>query len=490
MSNAHVRSHTNLSPTQFQASGRFRVLIIVLACIGAFALGVLSPRLWEIGVSGRELFPLLGLAFLCAAPFLHQLNAGRVEIFDPIHAFSLSIALAFVVGPALMLLRGLVGVRDVSLRPELPEALFIAALGLLGAYIGSAWAGRIAARNAADGRQHGEYSVRQRRRVFFLLVATLFVSIALFVTWFVVADIPFAYLNALAADIGYTDATTSASTSLFYLWSFRRSWPLLIIACWLFAPNRFWKAIIAFAWLLNLAIYVTGANRTSVFNLLVITFIVFYLQRQKRPSLITLALLATLVLALAGGLVLSRGRVATTLDSETIVEAALEDLMDRGAATGLLQVVYTFPERAPYMGARAFSDLMAAPIPRSLWPDKPSLTPVQDLTTLYTPTMRAHAPGALGIYYAGLSYAGPIAIMALYSLLTGWIFQMWRRDPENPFLQLFLAGCPTTIWTLLHRGPPTFALILLAYNFGPVFLIWWASRSQAGRSIPSMAPAT
>lgn len=471
-------------------SQRVRHLIIVAACLLAVAIGYGSVHIYRVGASGRELLALLVLSVLCLTPAIVQSNRGRFELFDPVNAFSFTFFLAFVVGPTLMFLRGLVGVNGISLRLQLAPALTIAAVGLTSAYFGSWWISRRERVWQAQTPKTVDYSAHNRNEIFGRLLLLLFVAIAAFVWWTILAGIPLTYLNALSEDVAYTDSTRSASTSLFYLWMFRRSWPALIVAGLLFAPNRFWRMVMGVAWIANLLFYVAGANRTSVFTLLSITTIVYYLNKNRRPSPFVLAAAALMILALSGTLVLSRGRLAPTLNSESVVEAAAGEIMDRGAATGLMGVMYTFPGRAPHVGLTAVSDLLVAWIPRALWPAKPSLTPVQDLANLYVPTAKAHAPGALGIYYAGFSVAGVVFIMMLYGGLAAYVYRLWQANPRDPFLQLFLAACPATIWTLVHRGPPTFALLVLLYNFGPVVTVWiWARRRQrelipASRSTP------
>jgi oligosaccharide repeat unit polymerase len=447
------------------------LLLLLLAPLGAFVAIWLVRFPW----SGLEGLLLVALALLCTVPLTFRFLLSKPDIFEPIYMMALTVLLAFVLSPVLMLRGGFVGVQSIGLhlRSELAAVTLMAIVGLVGFYLGYGLIRRRAGRQAASGSSAPAHDDFDSSLVFRLSVLALALTVALFLLWSRISEVPLSYLNVFLESVHYTSATRVASRSVYYLWMFRRSWPLLILLAWQFAPNREWKVLLALAWLANLIVYVLAANRGTLFSLIGATLVVAYLRRRKQPSLPMMALLVAVLVLGAGFLINVRGAYVEELDLVGILETSAEDLTDRGAATGAMLISRVFPEYTAFLGPRIWNDLIIAPIPRLLWPDKPT-GPEFDLRSTVSAYLSGyHAPGLVGVYYAGFGLAGPFLIMFLYGAVSAAIYSRWARSPDHPFRQIMLAGWLSMIWIIFHRGLASFWAVQAFYYLGPVLLVWY-----------------
>ena len=467
------------SGNQMTPLSRERLSAAVLACLvcipaGYIAASLNSYMVWNITEMSLVVL-LVGLVFI---PITAGIYSNQLDVFEPIHMFAFTFLIAFGLGTlALLLQDDRIMIGGVNYRPVLAKALLVAVIGLSGSYTGYAY-----------GRHSLSESVLPRFKrllgleppsgtVFYLSLIALISSGLLYYLWLRIANIPFVYLNTLSDDVTYGQATKMARINIYYLWMFRLSWPLLILLTWSYAPNRFWKLVLALVWLVNLILFIMGGNRSNLFSLLGAGLIAYYLGRQTRPSFLSASLLLTLVIFGVGAMVLIRGYTSPseTLETSSVLKAAAEEITERGTATGLIASVHVFPEIADFIGFSAISDLFYAPIPRVLWPDKPPVIPAQLVINYHVP--RAHAPGVLGVYFAGFGLVGPFVILFFYGALSAIIYEAWKQEPRNVFYQIVLAGWIPLIWVIIHRGPPSLFLIRSMYIFGPIFLV----RYMAGR---------
>lgn len=448
--------------------------LVILLMVGLLAGGIFVVSSLQVAWTTSEAVLLGVLTLLCVGPAFSTALSKKTEfdLFEPSYWFGITFFIAFVVSPIIMIDRGLVGTRSTSYRDQLAPALLLANIGLAGSYLGYYWGRTQLANYWAKRELYSPQTKSEKSRVFTLALIFFIIAVASFVLWWIIGGVPLEYINALDDEITYSTASDTASGSSFYFFMARRSWPLLIIVMWYFAPNSFWKLVAGFAWIANFLVYAAQANRSTLFFLVCATYLSYYMIRRKQPNVLTLGLLATFIFFAGAYLVVARGRGVPNQINFT--QQVVEEITDRGAATGLMPVMLVFPERNRHIGLVAMSDLIYAPVPRALWPEKPSLRPVQDILNANTP-VRAHAPGVLGIYFAGFGHVGVFVALFLYGVLSAWFYNLWVAHPDKWVAWLILAGWLPLLWILIHRGVISKQIIMMFYHFGPALLAYWLS---------------
>lgn len=447
--------------------------IVLAALLLCTAIGVATPFLAPVSWATRELLLLLVLGILCMSPIAVARYHDRIDMFEPIYMFSFTFFVAFFVAPIIMLLRGEVGAFGINYRPELAEALLIALVGLTGSYLGYSWVLWRLGANPSPRSRGGDSEHYGTAYVW--AVGILLVSFGGFFLWIELVDIPFFLLNVLDNAVGYTTATQEARNSIYYLFMLRRSWPWLVLLIWGLATSPPQRRVAGVMWLITFVMYMIAANRGSLFTFLGGTIIFYYLRRGTRPAVRTIVIAILAFILVGGTLVTARGvqgsRTLAQAESKVALSLseAADEITERGAASALMIVASVFNERSHYLGLDVVSDLIYAPIPRVLWPDKPTTFELTRVVETYVPFL--HAPGVLGIYYAGFGLFGPAVVLFVYGAVSSYLYIAWKRDPSNPFFQVFLAAWIPTLWVLIHRGSASFLAVQIVYMFGPLLLV-------------------
>jgi oligosaccharide repeat unit polymerase len=458
-----------------QLMGEKNALIALCCLLAAFAGYLTATASSQLDWTVPEALGNSLLLLLCVLPFIVALYRGRVDIFEPIYMLSVVFLIAFLLPSLLFILSDYVSSTGLSYRIGLSKALFIACVGLLGGYLGYIWGRSLGSSLISTGSKSNSRSTNNIREtnIFYLAVAVLVITAVLFSAWVVVGRVPLAYLNALNEDVSYTLAGRSVTTNIVYFWMFRLAWPLLILLALRYAPNHFWRALIGSAWVLNLIVYTLAGNRGTLFILLGASAVAYYLRRKTRPSATSCFLALALVAFISSYLLSARGFGARSpVNYERIKADAIGEITDRGALRSLIDVAYVFPGRADFVGFDALSDAIYAPVPRVLWPNKPSLRAVQDISGKYVLRGKVSAIPAVGIYYAGFGVVGAFAIVFVYGVLSGIIYEFWLNTQDLPFSQVLLAGWLPFTWVLINRGALSLVIVQSVYIFGPVLSVW------------------
>jgi oligosaccharide repeat unit polymerase len=442
-----------------------------------------------VSLSGRleiELLPAVLLWFLAALscfPFSWTVFRGeRIDVFEPIYAFSLTYFISFVIGTLFIVWEGHTMRTGISYHSELGDALFIACIGLVGGYVGYFWGKRGLVRSVFARSRSWLESLRclDNKLVFRLSVVFLIGTVVLFYFWLLVSNVPLSYLNALNEEIGYGYATRLATSNLIFLFALPRTWPLLILLGFLYAPDRVSKRIMIAAWMANALFVAMSTVREAILFLLVSTIVVYYLQKETRPSLFAVLLISVTIISVVGLFVILRGAEEVSSISQVLEQVALE-VSERGPLTGLMNVTYVFPERVWFLGFSAIRDIFITPIPRVVWPGKPSIHIVQDVTTRYMLEYKAHAPGLLGIFYGGFGVLGCFAIMFVYGVIGSLVYGFMRHGSQVNLSSLILAGWLPLVLTITWRGLMSKFLMEIVYRFGLVlFVAFLAVRMSSG----------
>src|SRR5437867_3287439 len=166
------------------------------------------------------------------------------------------------------------------------------------------------------------------------------------------------------------------------------------------------------------------------------------------------------------------GRLEMTFGNSMMIEM---DRFVRGEGlVGLASVLDFYPRNAQFFHGKTIRDMLLLPVPRLIWPSKPSWYGIDDITrTMGWPQSTGSPVSMPGELYANFGYPG-IALMFVYGLLFGAFAAMAGSSRVRFIYALFLlpAMLPT-FWMgftgfMNHLVAIPLALITLVVVFRPL----------------------
>jgi len=239
-------------------------------------------------------------------------------------------------------------------------------------------------------------------------------------------------------------------------------------------------AIVTLALLRTVPIGHRGALLPLVGGMLMLV----YLNRRRRPRMMTLAGVVVVALLLSY-LVLflrypyARGETLDGLRAVAADPAAVFDPIVRGAdaemAPAFSAALTVVPSRLGYQyGGAVFGDLVVRPVPRELWGGKP-LTPAREVRiALWPEPVLQHgfdpAFSTLLVFYRDFGIFGVIAGMAAFGLLARALYAYLLRNDAALAVQALYA---LIVWYVVIglRDGPVDTLVQAAFIGGPVVLV-------------------
>jgi hypothetical protein len=420
------------------------------------------------------------IGVVVAAPIAARVLRRRFDPFEPIVLFALAYGAMFVVRPAAMLTDhhlaydGPRTSTDVS--GTFSKMLVLALVGAV-AFV-AAYETSVGRRLASGWRGLGDLATP---RVVAVALVIGGVGVASFVA-FLASSSGLSSLSLIFR--GRTEELSKDVTgTTFYLWySFFLLVPATLVLVAIGIERRrklLLLAGFAFGALFLLRTIPLGA-RIALLPLLGGAFVFFYLRRSRRPSVVVLAVLA--LVALVGSAFLSdlRGRgtrgesVAQTVVRATRPHRIVAPLVsgpDTEMAPVLAAALAQIPSKLHYTyGRTILGDLVARPIPRALWSDKPepprdklirSLWPVERKKGGINPEfsvllyffwdfgipgvvvgMLLFGVGARALFEYFRNYRHSTAAQLLYSLALWFVVIGLRNSPVDTFVQLVFVVFP------------------------------------------------
>jgi len=123
---------------------------------------------------------------------------------------------------------------------------------------------------------------------------------------------------------------------------------------------------------------------------------------------------------------------AVSVRSEALGRFVTEDFLARGM-DNLLVAVHVFPDYIPWQSGRSWLNLLALPVPRGLWPDKPVMTVGGLLRDQYFGGGGSLPVGYDGTLYANFRLPGVILGMALLGILFRSFYEGFKNRRGNSY---------------------------------------------------------
>lgn len=483
----------------------WRVALLCAAAVSGWLAGCLigwlnfSPAAVYVSV----------VALVALAPVLYRVLARRFDPFEPVVIFAVSYMVMFVVRPIAALTSGeLVYIRpnySIDVSSTFSQALLLAAMGAIGfvaGYIGFALIrapGTVGATKRID-------AVDVRRAV---LATSLVISVG------AAMQIAFVFQTGGIGSIGTLLQGKGAEQAQLYQASSAYLYmaPVLWVSgsLTLFSLGlrfRDWRLVAAALLLAGIVVFraVPAGSRSLLLPMIGGLWIVFYLARSRRPGMLTLVAVA--VVTLAASAVLLIGRVSEGGESRTLASAgailaeqpslATERIVNSGDTEMVLTLataLQVVPDQINYQYGRAFlQDVLARPVPRLWWADKPLPWREALIAELFPIEYWANAANPefsiLFFLYLDFSYPGAFFGMLALGIGAHALYRHFLSRHDQPFTQVFYAMGLVLIVTGLRESPAD-TIIKASFLVVPIIFVWKFSRATTENgSENSLAPAS
>jgi hypothetical protein len=443
------------------------------------------------------------IGIVLTLPLVRRIVRRRFDPFEPYLFFAAAYGLMFVVRPAAMLASDSLAYegprRLLDVSATFTEMLVLALLGAIGFVTGYA---APVGRGLAQRRPRSEESLDIRR---LMVLAAALAGIGL-----VAFSVTLAIEGGLStvAEIfrsGSSADTGEAAENYRYLWmSFLFLIPSALVFLAIGLRTRKRLAFLTFALLSTLILLRTIplGHRMALLPFIGGVFVLVYVTRRTRPSVVTLLVIGAVALVASAFLSDLRGRetrgesVAETLARASSPSRVADSVLtgpDSEMAPVFAAALSVIPETLPHTyGATIFKDLVVRPVPRSLWSGKPQV-PRNELKATVWPVEYARGTvkpefSALLYFYWDFGVLGVLLGLGAYGVAARLLYEYFLRNEENLSMQVLYS---LSLWFLVIalRDSPVDTLIRAAFILLPAWVLFRLAGSAA-RAKQSRAPST
>jgi oligosaccharide repeat unit polymerase len=239
--------------------------------------------------------------------------------------------------------------------------------------------------------------------------------------------------------------------------------------------KKFILFIIVFA--ISASLFLNEAFRFRLVILILSSISIYYQYINKRPNLILLSIAAVLFVFLMGVIEYSRSygqgidiERLENIDNEKILEGGLNESSVFSSTAYLISKVDdgTIPNTRFAM----FSNALASPVPRQLWPGKPNgeyfLNTMENIYGIY---FKGQAMLFFGEYYLSFGWLGLIFFSFLIGVLfkSVWLWFLRNRRNELAIAAISIFNC--FIYVIVSRGYLTQVITLFFFTVYPIFFV-------------------
>jgi hypothetical protein len=455
--------------------GRLYLAVVVVA--GSVGVGFIVPML-----DGTEQQVLISaIAAAIVGPLAWSGLRGRLDLLEPLPWALAAMGLMFVVRPVVDATSGYAFRGVLDLRPQFDTALaagLVATVALLVGY--SLPFGARAARSLPGLPASAAPGATVRFGVALLIVAAAMYAVYAVRAGTSVIDL---------ASRGFA-ASQTVSTAYFYLAPTIAFPALLLLLQSTFTSRVVWPRWIIVILVLGLAALLAPASQRLWLLLLLAPFAIYPMLRAAYRPRLTLVLAAALLVIPAlvamrdlqpgqsvDASIASLGRAASDpIESYRQFAAGPDTEMFDGLALGMQEV----PAHLPFQPFSSVISLIAHPIPRELWRDKPTTVDGQVDVMLF-PDLESGAASVAHSVVGNFYYDTGMIGVAIGMLVVGWglrvLYAYFRLHANNDQVRVVYASAlPLVI--VLFRGnlPDTFARAL--FTVGPLLLAYAVLRPR------------
>lgn len=420
---------------------RFRIGAILSASILIIIIGILISSIrqdYSLNISEEIFFILLFVVVMI--PFINAAFRRTIDLFEPIYLISIITCVYFVFVPY-VLTRVESGYLfyGVNYRPYLIQSIIVTIFALLGFYSGYLY-GRKNIRISSEKIKFRNSIIRR-----LVLIGILLITL-ISILWVFIGGFPLWALNIFDNRAEYGTWYEVSDVNLGYLYSARLAFiPLLLL--WLaYRLNKYPSIIWVISYILIALLFLALGVRIAPITLFLATIIYFYLERRRRPRILTIISGFVFIFVFNGYIAFARlNRFVLT---NIWVDSWNSFLEGNSIIFGLSMIMKIFPSLIPFQKGGIFLSELVLPIPRILWSGKPDNVLINYIKS----SVPIHySPPIFGGWYADFGIIGPIIIMFLWGLGCAYVYNAWYRNQKNPSSQVLLSLILATTLVIYTR---------------------------------------
>jgi hypothetical protein len=441
---------------------------------------------------------VIAIAIVLALPLAVRIWRRRFDLFEPIVIFACAYGVMFVARPASMLVSNHLAYdgpqESTGVAATFSEMLVLALLGASAFVIGYELS--IGRRIAARLRAPDEHDARR------LVVAALVLGCVAILTFVIFLGSSPTHTLRLILHGRSNELSQMVDETSFYVWySFLLLVPATLVLTAVGLQRRSKRLLFGALLLSTLFLFRTLplGNRVVLLPFLGGLIVLFYLRRDARPS--TAAVLAIVAVALVASSFLSDLRARNTRNesvSDTVVRAVRPERIaspflsgpDSEMAPVFAAALAVIPERLGYTyGKTVFGDLIARPIPRALWADKPE--PPRDtlIARIWPVEAKNHTINpefsVLLYFYWDFGVFGIALGLLLFGILARLSFGYLELHRHSIEAQVIYS---VALWFVVIgvRNSPVDTLVLAAFMVLPAWILFRVARQKGiGAVVPA-----
>jgi hypothetical protein len=412
---------------QYRALGLITLLVIATILLGlGFAFATLN---FELPFSQSEIvaFSLLLAAILF--PFIPAIIRKKIDIFQPVYVIGLITFVYFILVPlALGYQSSGYLYYGIDYRNMLVRAELIALIALLGFYSGYYLGQRYINPSGTV------FSEAYNKRVTIITIIFGGIATILMFTWILVGKFPLWALNIFDKRASYGTWFDLTKTSVGYLYSARLAFIPLLITGLAFRKYKYPGIYWVFAYIIVGVMYLIMGIRIVPMTLFLATIIYIYLEKQRRPNILVITVVALIFFVFNGFIATARG---TNQDMLVSIENSWKAFLEGNSLIyGLSMLSMVFPDLIPFQHGRILLSDLLVPIPRLLWAQKPVNTLFERIDYLIP---IEYSPPVYGSWYADFGLVGPFIVMMLVGFGCAYVYKNWKRNPSDPYSRVLLS---------------------------------------------------
>lgn len=169
---------------------------------------------------------------------------------------------------------------------------------------------------------------------------------------------------------------------------------------------------------------------------------------------------------------------------ETTINDRIEDFMGERHLLDVsktAQIINAVPSRIEFMYGESMIGWLFAPIPRSIWPDKPISTEIGRLVSdkVYGQPFNGVPPGLIAELFMNFGWYGIIAGMAIYGMVLRLSYNLLKSGQTSSNICLIYVIVTTRFSIFAINNSLGVAILKVSAELLPfVFLIWYVSSQQ------------
>ncbi|HEY0038102.1 MAG TPA: O-antigen polymerase [Longimicrobium sp.] len=465
------------------------LLLLTLACLAGWLIARIQTHLY-----GTEALLAIMVGCLCLGPLFVRTLQGRFDVFEPLTIICAVYFLYFSFAPLVRISMNDFRFVERTFESLYLHGLLVISIPILATWVGYAlpWGRRIGERFSSPVRLEAE-GLRVLRRCGWGLSFAAVGGLAL---WAAVANIHWTrfLLPGIVTQVPQGGAEGPGQDIAWFFLALEWFIPAFLM---LSVSGGFRSRAARWGyWLGVFVVYLSMTFRYRLLIFIISAFILGYLRRGRRPSLLLLAGGASVLFVLAGWLSLMRvyfgsyGQMGTTeLSLETILVSGLADtrIFDT-----FMAVTYAVPRFIDYVFLDPFLYVFILPIPRALWPAKPEPEWIRSVGPILGTPGAVSAGAAVphfGEYYMAFGWPGVIVGMIVFGVLTRALWAWFQSDPKDPARQVVYAICNIWLLQVIIRGYLAQIVKEFFFFLVPVILAMWAARRAQMRAAAAASNA-